>query len=171
MLEAPRMKLRTKRAFFPGKTSSMSCRTSTWPDQALLGVRALALDAIAPEGVHRLGRQAKVRAYRNSARCEKAHRLGELRPAFELHHLRARCHQLRGAAERLRRRLLIAAERHVADEKGALAAARDAARVIGHLRQGDGKVVSCPCSAMPRESPTRSESTPAASSAAAKLAS
>ena len=76
-------------------------------------------------------------ADRDAAPGEEAHGLGELRAALELHHLRARCHQRGRAAERLLRRFLVAAEGQVGDEKGALAAARDAARVVGHVVEGD----------------------------------
>ncbi len=102
-------------------------------DQLLLCVLALALHAVAAELVHRLRGEADVAAHRNAALGEKAHRFGDLGAALELHHLRAGRHQFGRAAERLLWRFLIAAERHVADEKTAFAAARDAARVIGHV--------------------------------------
>jgi hypothetical protein len=105
-------------------------------DQLLLGVLALALHAVAAELVHRLRREAEMSAHRNAAPGEKSYRVGELRAAFELHHLGARRHQLGRAAKRLLRRFLVAAERHVGDEEAALAAARDAARVVGHVGEG-----------------------------------
>src|SRR5204863_513123 len=74
-----------------------------------------------------------LRAHRDAALGEKSYRVGELRAALELHHLCASRHQFGRTAERLLRRFLIASEGHVGDEEAALAAARDAARVVGHV--------------------------------------
>src|SRR5437867_6165073 len=102
-------------------------------EQLLLRVLALALDTVAAELVHRLGRETEVTANRNAALREEAHRLREFRTALELHHLGAGRHQFGRAAECLLRRFLIASEGHVGDEETALAAARDAARMVGHV--------------------------------------
>ena len=94
---------------------------------------------VAAQGVHGLWRQAQVRAHRNAALDQKAHRLGGPAAAFELDHVGAGLHQRGGTAQRLFARLLVAAEGHVANQPGgglrAAQAARHTLHVVTHVLQ------------------------------------
>ena len=100
------------------------------------------LHPVAAELVHRLRQQTQMRAYRNAAPGEEGHRVDHHRAAFQLDHVRARCHQPCGSGKRTLGRGLVAAERQVGDDEGAFASGCDAARVVAHFgelhRQGRG---------------------------------
>ncbi len=89
---------------------------------------------VAAQHVYGLRRQAYVAADRDAALNEEADGIRHFLAAFELDHLGTRGHQGSGVAESLFRRFLIAAERHVGDDEGAVGAALDGCRVVGDVR-------------------------------------
>jgi hypothetical protein len=106
-----------------------------------LGSPALAatLHAIAAELMHGLGRQTDMSTDRYATFDQKANGVGDMDAAFELDHLSARCHQTSGVPHGLFRTFLVAAERHVGDQEGSGAAARDTFGVVDHVLHGHGQ--------------------------------
>jgi hypothetical protein len=89
-------------------------------------------------GVHRLGQQAEVAAYRDAALGEEAHRFHHDRAAFQLDHVGAGGHEPGSGIEGLFRVFLIAAEGQIGHHEGlARRAAGHGLGVIGHLLQRD----------------------------------
>ena len=87
-----------------------------------------AAGAIAAIGVHRLRLQADMAEHRHAALDQEGDGLGHRRPALELDAGAAGLgHDPGGAAERLRRALLVAAERHIDDHQRLAGAAHDGA--------------------------------------------
>ena len=79
-----------------------------------------------------------MRTHGNAALDQKAHRLGEPRAAFDLHHLRAGLHDGHGALISLLLRA-IGAERQVGQYECLVDTARDAFGVITDVAQRDGQ--------------------------------
>nr|GEU28121.1 hypothetical protein [Tanacetum cinerariifolium] len=106
--------------------------------QAVRAFHGFALHLVAAQLVHRLRRQAQVRADRHAAFGQEAHGVGQPCAAFDLDHVGAGLHQLHGIVVRRFRRA-VGAERQVGHDHGGLAAARHGGRVVGQFGHGDGQ--------------------------------
>jgi hypothetical protein len=87
--------------------------------------------------MHALRGQAEVRAHRDPALDQEAHRVSGVSASFELDHLGARAHQRHSRRKGLLGARLIGAKRHVGDQERRTLALRHAARVVSHVLQGD----------------------------------
>jgi hypothetical protein len=95
------------------------------------------LDTPATERMHRLRRQAQVRAHRNAAFGQALHRLRRPATALKLDHVRTRLHQDDGTGQGLSRCGVVTAIGQIANQPGGAIAARNAGHVIGHVGQRD----------------------------------
>ncbi len=102
------------------------------------GLVAPALDLEAAEGMHRLRRQADVRAHRNAAFDQETEGGRQPLAAFELDHLRAGLHHAHGAVEGLLGRA-VGAEGQIRHEQRLGRAARHAFGVVDDVVERDGQ--------------------------------
>ena len=106
-------------------------------DELARGVERLALHLEPADRIHRLGREPEVAHHGDLGVEDRVHRVEALAAAFELHRAGAGAHELRGVADGLLARHVVAHPRQVADDQRARLGARDRADVVRHVVGGD----------------------------------